>query len=135
MDKATSRLPSVEDLPPTGDGRPEMVDIPGQRTIEQVGVFLKAAPVHQIKTMAYMAIGAPARKDGAETIPTPVVVLLRGDHTLNLAKLSSLFPGVKEIRPMQPQEIENFFESARWLPGPGRPERCAPVNRHFGYGP
>src|SRR5580692_1455634 len=54
VEKATSKLVAVEDLAPTGDGNPELVHTPGQRTIEEVGTFLKVAPVHQIKTMAYM---------------------------------------------------------------------------------
>src|SRR6201992_1527352 len=32
LEKATSRLPAVEDLPPTGDGTPELVHTPGRRT-------------------------------------------------------------------------------------------------------
>src|SRR6202451_294361 len=55
IEKATSRLALVNDLAPTGDGQPELVHTPGQRTIEEVGTFLNVAPVHQIKTMAYIA--------------------------------------------------------------------------------
>ena len=39
--------------------------------------------------MAYMALTQAAKAGGAE-IASPVVVLLRGDHTLNLAKLAGL---------------------------------------------
>src|ERR1700749_5033397 len=53
LEKATSRLPPVEDLP--GDAAPELVHTPGQRTIEDVRAFLQLGPAHQIKTMAFMA--------------------------------------------------------------------------------
>src|SRR5215468_2207098 len=55
LEKATSHLASVEDLAPTGDGEPELVHTPGQRTIEEVGVYLNVQSQYQIKTMAYMA--------------------------------------------------------------------------------
>src|SRR5450755_1568101 len=55
LEKATSRLAQVEDLAPTGDGLPELIHTPGQRTIDEVGAFLNTQPQHQIKTMAYMA--------------------------------------------------------------------------------
>ena len=44
LEKATSQLPPVEDLP--GDGLPELVHTPGRRTIEDVGAFLDLSPVH-----------------------------------------------------------------------------------------
>src|SRR6201995_1792479 len=37
LEKATSRLPTVADLAPASDGKPELVATPGQRTIEAVG--------------------------------------------------------------------------------------------------
>src|ERR1700723_3696555 len=61
IEKATAQLAPVESLAPTGDGLPELVHTPGQRTIDEVGAFLNLAPVHQIKTMAYMVeLPAPA---------------------------------------------------------------------------
>jgi prolyl-tRNA synthetase len=115
VEKATSRLPAVQDLP--GDAAPELVHTPGQRTIEDVGAFLKLEPVHQVKTMAMMVLKEPAKAGGAE-IATPAVVLLRGDHTLNVAKLSSLFPGAREVRPMHPEEIVNIFHAPAGYLGP-----------------
>jgi prolyl-tRNA synthetase len=115
MDKATSLLPPVEDLP--GDSAPELVHTPGRRTIEDVGAFLQLEPAHQIKTMAYVAV-TPAAKKGAPDIASPVVVLLRGDHTLNPAKLAGFFPATKEIRPMVPEEIVNTFSAPAGYLGP-----------------
>jgi prolyl-tRNA synthetase len=117
LEKATSRLPAVEDLPPTGDGAPELVHTPGRRTIEEVGALLDLGPEHQIKTMAYMAL-IPQATVGALEIASPVVVLLRGDHTINPAKLAALFPGTRELRPMLAEEILNTFHSPAGYLGP-----------------
>jgi prolyl-tRNA synthetase len=115
MDKATSQLPPVEDLP--GEGAPELVHTPGRRTIEDVGTFLQLEPVHQIKTMAFMAL-TQAAKAGAAEIASPVVVFLRGDHTVNLAKLTGLFPSARELRPMVAEEIQNTFHAPAGYLGP-----------------
>jgi prolyl-tRNA synthetase len=115
MDKATSQLPPVEDLP--GEAAPELVHTPGRRTIEDVGAFLQLEPVYQIKTMAFMAL-TQAAKAGAAEIASPVVVFLRGDHTVNLAKLTGLFPSAREIRPMVAEEILNTFHAPAGYLGP-----------------
>ena len=44
LEKATSKLEPVEDLPPTGDGKPELVQTPGLKTIEEVAQFLGSRP-------------------------------------------------------------------------------------------
>ncbi len=115
VEKATSQLPPVEELP--GDGAPELVHTPGRRTIEEVGAFLHLPAAYQIKTMAYMALTAQAKAGAAETV-SPVVVLLRGDHTINPAKLAGLFPSAREIRPMVPEEIQQTFRSPAGFLGP-----------------
>ena len=117
MEKATSSLPPVADLPAIGDGAQELVHTPNQRTIEDVGAFLHLAAVHQVKTMAYMALSAQARAGSAE-LASPVIVLLRGDHTLNLAKLAALLPGVREVRPMTAEEIMQTFTAPAGYLGP-----------------
>src|SRR5689334_9563284 len=40
LEKATSKLDPVEDLKATGDGKPELVETPGMKTIEDVAKFL-----------------------------------------------------------------------------------------------
>src|ERR1700739_763395 len=50
LEKPPHRLTLVEDLAPPGDGQPELVHTPGQRTIEEVGTFLAVQPQYQIKT-------------------------------------------------------------------------------------
>jgi prolyl-tRNA synthetase len=46
------------------------------------------------------------------------VVLLRGDHTLNQAKLAGLFPSARELRPMLAEEIERTFGAPAGYLGP-----------------
>jgi prolyl-tRNA synthetase len=123
MDKATSQLPPVENLP--GEAPPELVHTPGRRTIEDVGTFLGLEPAHQIKTMAFMAL-TQAAKAGAAEIASPVVVFLRGDHTVNLAKLTGLFPGARELRPMTAEEILSIFHSPAGYLGPIGLDALAP---------
>ena len=115
MDKATSKLAPVEDLAATGDGKPLEVHTPGQKTIEDVARFLGVSPKNKIKTLALM-IDEKDPKTG-KVMPRPVVVLLRGDHQLNEAKLSSAVEG-KETRPMQAEEIERVFRSPAGVLGP-----------------
>jgi prolyl-tRNA synthetase len=115
LEKATSRLSPVEDLAPAGDGQPELVHTPDQRTIEQVGAFLNTQPQHQIKTMAYMA-ELPEADHAKLGKLRPVIVFLRGDHSLNEAKLLSVAGGV--LRPMTPEELEVTFKTPAGYLGP-----------------
>ena len=115
LEKATSQLTPVEALSPTGDGSLEFVHTPGQRTIEEVGNFLGVAPVHQIKTMAYMA-EVPKADHAKFGKLRPVVVFLRGDHSLNEAKLLLIAGG--ELRPMTPEELEATFKAPAGYLGP-----------------
>jgi prolyl-tRNA synthetase len=118
LEKATSILAEVEDLPPTGDGQPELVHTPGHKTIDEVGAFLNTQPHHQIKTMAYI-VEHPATDDKQIKVvgkTRPVVVFLRGDHTVNEAKLAALAGG--ELRPMTPEELETTFKAPAGYLGP-----------------
>jgi prolyl-tRNA synthetase len=115
MDKATSKLAPVEDLASAGDGKPFEVHTPGQKTIEDVARFLGVSPKNKIKTLALM-VDEKDSKTG-KVVARPVVVLLRGDHQLNDAKLSSAVGG-KETRPMQAEEIERLFRSPAGFLGP-----------------
>ena len=103
-------------LPPSGSGEPELVHTPGQKTIEDVARFLGVSPEHTIKTLAYvMTEGAVAK--GGEPRTRALVVLMRGDHLLNEAKLSGAIGG-KEYRPMQEEEIRELFHSPAGYLGP-----------------
>jgi prolyl-tRNA synthetase len=114
LEKAVSRPSLVDDLTPTGDGTPELVHTPGFRTIEEVGAFLGTKPQHQMKTMAFIAVMPADSKVGAER---PVVAFLRGDHTVNEAKLAAI-AGAAELRPMTLEEIEGIFNAPAGYLGP-----------------
>jgi prolyl-tRNA synthetase len=115
MEKATSKLDPVEDLATEGDGKPLEVHTPGQKTIEDVARFLGVSPKNKIKTLALMATEAD-RKTG-KTKLRAVVLLLRGDHQMNEAKLSTAVAG-REARPMQEDEIKALFNSPAGFLGP-----------------
>jgi prolyl-tRNA synthetase len=113
LEKATSRLDAVEDYPDVGDGKPVPVHTPGMKTIEEVAKFLGVSPKNKMKTLALMATGA----EGGKPREVPVVAFLRGDHSLNEAKLSGAI-GTTDFRPMHPEEIEAVFGSPAGFLGP-----------------
>jgi prolyl-tRNA synthetase len=114
LEKATSKLDQVDDLAASGNGKPELVETPGMKTIEDVAAFLKVSPKQKMKTLAYMAV--EKSDDGKEKL-TPVIAFMRGDHMLNEAKLGSAIGG-KEFRPMAAEEIEQVFQSPAGYLGP-----------------
>jgi prolyl-tRNA synthetase len=114
LEKAGSKLGPAEDLP--GDGQPEEVHTPGMKTIEEVAKFLGVSPTQKIKTLALMQI-EPDKKNPGQVKTRPVIVLLRGDHTLNEAKLVTALDG-KEFRPMHEEEIQRVFMSPAGYLGP-----------------
>src|SRR5271157_1956115 len=116
LEKATSQLDPVEDLPASGNGEPELVHTPGQKTIEDVARFLCVSPEHTVKTLAYMMTNGADAKTG-EPQTRALVVLMRGDHLLNEAKLSATIGG-NEYRPMQEVEIRALFNSPAGYLGP-----------------
>ena len=115
MEKATSKLAPVEDLKSEGDGQPLEVHTPGQKTIEDVARFLGVSPKNKIKTLAMMIVEED--KKTGKTSQRAVVLLMRGDHQMNEAKLSSAVAG-KESRPMQEEEIRSLFNSPAGYLGP-----------------
>jgi prolyl-tRNA synthetase len=134
LEKATSKLEPVEDLKPEGDGKPLEVHTPGMKTIEDVARYLGVSPKNKIKTLALMidstsgvSTGGDARAPKNQHASTgkagsrAVVVLMRGDHQLNEAKLSTALAG-KETRPMQEEEIRQLFGSPAGFLGPLRIE-------------
>src|SRR5437763_12978374 len=115
LEKATSKLEAVADLPPEGDGKPLEVHTPGQKTIEDVARFLGVSPKNKIKTLALM-ISESDEKTGKDR-SRAVILLMRGDHQMNEAKLSTAVGG-KEARPMQEEEIRELFKSPAGSVGP-----------------
>jgi prolyl-tRNA synthetase len=123
MEKATSKLGLVHDLAAEGDGKPLEVHTPVQKTIEDVARFLGVSPTNKIKTLALMAEEPVSDKDkdkkDAKTGKTKlraIVVLMRGDHQLNEAKLNATV--AVATRPMEEGEIKALFKSPAGYLGP-----------------
>src|ERR1700731_4405976 len=114
MEKATSRLAATADLAAEGDGKPLEVHTPGQKTIEDGARFLGVSPRNKIKTLALMNQEKDA-KSGKMKLRA-IVVLMRGDHQLNEAKLNSALG--KPTRPMEEGEIKALFNSPAGYLGP-----------------
>jgi prolyl-tRNA synthetase len=114
LEKATSQLAAAVDLP--DDGVPQEVHTPGMRTIEEVAKFLGVSPTQKIKTLALMQVEDDDKRPGQKKTRA-VIVLLRGDHSLNEAKLSTALGG-KEFRPMHDEEIRQLFNSPAGYLGP-----------------
>jgi len=113
MEKATSKLEAVADLAAEGDGKPLEVHTPGQKTIEDVAKFLGVSPKNKIKTLALMAdeVDRAGKKKSRA-----IVVLIRGDHQLNEAKINATVASA--TRPMDEAEIKALFKSPAGYLGP-----------------
>ena len=115
LEKATSKLEPVEELPPNPSGAPEKVYTPGTKTIDEVAAFLKVPVNSNMKSLAYvMSDGANA---AGKPVQRPLLVLMRGNDQMNEAKLSAAIGG-REFRPMVEQEIEQYFGSPAGYLGP-----------------
>jgi prolyl-tRNA synthetase len=124
MEKATSKLGLIDDLAAEGDGKPLEVHTPGQKTIEDVARFLGVSPKNKIKTLALMAEEPVSDKPVSDKKDAKtgkarlraIVVLMRGDHQLNEAKLNSTL--AVATRPMDEGEIKALFKSPAGYLGP-----------------
>lgn len=100
VEKATSRLESISDG--ESESTLESFPTPGVRTIEDLVHFSGGAAANrQVKTLVYMLD------------QKPVLVLLRGDHSLNETKLGDA-TGAQEMRAGHPEEIQQLLGA---LPG------------------
>jgi prolyl-tRNA synthetase len=115
LEKATSKLAPVQDLKPEGDGKPLEVHTPEQKTIEDVARFLGISPANNMKTLALVIADKDEKTGKAQS--RPLILLLRGDQQMNEAKLSSAVGG-RETRPMQDEEIREFFKTPAGYLGP-----------------
>src|ERR1700751_152553 len=102
LEKATSRLDPVQEMEPTGDGKPELVSTPGCAAISDVAEFFKISPASDIKCVAYMALKRGTK--GAKDTWHGVAAFLRGDHQVNETKLLGAIGGA-ELRTMQAEEL------------------------------
>jgi len=94
LERAVSTLPAIKDEP--SDEPPTKVHTPGQKTIEEVSQFLGLPKSSHIKSLVLMVDSKPQ------------LILMRGDHQLNEAKLTSAV-GTDVFRPATPEEIREAF--------------------------
>ena len=102
LEKATSKLDHLVDE--DGPDTPHKVSTPNQKTIEDIVHFLGIPSSRQIKSLVYLS--------GKKTY----LVLLRGDHQLNEAKLQSLIGG--EPRAASLKEILEIMGAGAGSLGP-----------------
>jgi prolyl-tRNA synthetase len=115
LDKAGAGVPPVADS--EEDRAPEVFSTPNVRTIEALVAFTGVAPQFLMKSVAY-AIPAQESEGGAEQrAPQLVLVLVRGDHEVNEAKLGDALSGVA-FRPAHPEEIQAAFGAEPGFLGP-----------------
>ena len=89
FEKAQSRPKPIDDL--AGDAAPEPFPTPGQKTIDDLVKFTGESPARMIKTLDFYVQSQP------------VVILLRGDHTMSETKLAMAL-GTDVFRPATPEE-------------------------------
>ena len=119
LEKATSRLATVEDE--AGPAAPEEFPTPGVRTIEDLTTFPGgAAADRQIKSLVYYAT--------LNDKPTPVLVLLRGDHQLHEVKLNDAL-GSTAARTAHPEEIRELLGASAGSLGGVRVQQIGGCNR------
>ena len=115
LEKATSLLGPVDEMAATGDGKPELVATPGCAAISDVAEFFKISPASDIKCVAYMAL--KRGKEGKPDTWHGVAAFLRGDHQVNETKLLGAV-GSAELRTMQGEELEKYFNGPAGFLGP-----------------
>jgi prolyl-tRNA synthetase len=89
LEKAEAKAPPVDDRPV--NALPEPFPTPGQKTIDDLTKFTGESPAQLMKTLVYIVESKP------------VLLLLRGDHTLSDTKLA-LALGTEMFRPATPEE-------------------------------
>ncbi len=104
LEKARSNPVPPAAPDPDTDLPPEVFPTPGRKTIAEVAEFVGLPESSQIKSLVYVAGDKP------------VLALLRGDHQLNEAKLSTAAGG--EVRPAHPEEIREWFGASAGSLGP-----------------
>ena len=101
--RSVPKPPAIPD--PEGDLSPEEFHTPGQKTIADICAFTGLPETSQIKSLVMVAGNAP------------VLALVRGDHTLNDLKFSTLL-GISEARQATPGEIRGWFGADAGSLGP-----------------
>ncbi|MBV8821060.1 MAG: proline--tRNA ligase, partial [Acidobacteriaceae bacterium] len=105
LEKASSAAQAPLQPDPEGDFTPEEFHTPGRKTIAEVAEFTNLPETSQMKSLVMVGDG------------NPILVMLRGDHSLSETKFSSAAK-VKEIRPAHPEEIREWFGADAGSLGP-----------------
>ena len=105
LEKAVSGAAPPAQPDPEGDLAPEPFHTPGLKTIADLTRFTSQPETSQIKSLVMVAGGEP------------VLVLVRGDHSLSETKFGSA-AGAKDIRAAQPEEIVQWFGATPGSLGP-----------------
>jgi prolyl-tRNA synthetase len=92
-----------------------LVHTPGCGAIADVAAFFNISEASDIKCVAYMALKRGA-KDKSDTWHG-VAAFLRGDHQVNETKLLGAI-GAAELRTMQAEELQHFFNAPAGFLGP-----------------
>ena len=104
VEVASAEAQAVDGLPDPLP-RPEAVETPGARTIDEVSAQLEVPRGALIKAM-------PVVRDGGG----PLLVLVRGDHRLNETKLQNAVG--EAVRPATEEEVERLFGAPAGFVGP-----------------
>jgi prolyl-tRNA synthetase len=105
LEKAVSQAQPPAGADPEGDFTPEEFHTPGKKTIAEVAAFTGLPATSQMKSLVMVAD------------EKPVLVLLRGDHSLSETKLEGL-TGARELRQAHPHEIRDWFGADAGSLGP-----------------
>jgi prolyl-tRNA synthetase len=105
LEKAVSIAAPPVHGDPAGDLTPEEFHTPGRKTIAEVAEFTGLPATAQMKSLVMVADG------------NPILVLLRGDHSLSETKLEG-FLGAKELRPAHPAELREWMGADAGSLGP-----------------
>ncbi|HLX45918.1 MAG TPA: YbaK/EbsC family protein [Bryobacteraceae bacterium] len=103
LESLEPRPPQIDD--PEGDLQPEEFHTPGQRTIADVAAFTGLPETSQIKSLVLVGDGKP------------VLVLLRGDHSLSEPKLKAHL-SIRNVRGARHEEIREWFGAEAGSLGP-----------------
>jgi prolyl-tRNA synthetase len=105
LEKATAQASAPVSADPTGDLAPEEFHTPNRKTIAEVAEFTSLPESSQMKSLVMVAD------------EKPVLVLLRGDHSLSEMKLAAVL-GTAEVRPAHAEEIKDWFGADAGSLGP-----------------
>jgi prolyl-tRNA synthetase len=105
LEKAGGRATAPAAADPEADLAPEEFHTPGQKTIAEIADFTGLPATSQLKSLVMVAGDAP------------VLVLLRGDHSLSETKLAGVM-GAGEVRQAHPAEIKEWFGAEAGSLGP-----------------